>query len=272
MEETIQVAQESAGLLEKFGLNWLVLAVLAVFVIGIIVGAVKGAFKMIFAVIAIVLAITLTILLSPVTKSLFMRNAKIYNFFYQRTESLAEKNGWVGMLARMAPAASEDDVETSGADSLKILSDLLDLFGVPEKFKQSILGDESVIATMETNSDATANDALEKIEIGAYTGITNVVIKALAFITTLLVVGLILALISGLFSLLGKIPGIDKANAIAGGIAGGFISLMIIWVIFAIFTMLGNTTFGQNMLALIGENKILSFIYNHNFISSRILS
>ncbi|MCR5584769.1 MAG: CvpA family protein [Lachnospiraceae bacterium] len=272
MEETVQVAEESVNLLEKFGLNWLVLAVLAIFVIGVIIGAVKGAFKMIFAVIAIVLAIALTILISPVTKSLFMRNANIYNFFYQKTEALAEKNGWIGMLARMAPEASEDDVETGGADSIKILSDLLDLIGVPEKYKQSILGDESVIATMETNSDATTNETLEKIEIGAYTGITNVVIKALAFLTTLLIVGVVLALLSGLFSLLGKIPGIDKANAIAGGIAGGFIALMVIWVIFAIITMLGNTAFGQNMLAMIGENKILSFIYNHNFISSRILS
>ena len=270
---TLTAAEETVGIAERLGINWLLIAVIAILIIGAIVGAVKGAFKMIFAVIAIVLAIALTILISPVTRSLLMRNANVYNFFYAKTESLAEKNGWVDMLARIADNKDEEPVaETGGEDSVKLLGDLLTLIGVPEKFRQSILGDESVIATMEKNSDATTNDTLETIQRGAYTGITNVVIKALAFLLTLLIVGIILALLGGLLNLLSKIPGIDKANAIAGAIAGGFIALLVIWVIFAIITMLGNTSFGQQMLAMIGENKLLSFIYNHNFISSRILS
>ncbi len=272
MEETVQAAEESVSFVEKFGINWLFIAVIAILIIGVVVGISKGAFKMIFAVIAVVLAIALTILISPVTKSLLMRNARVYNFFYQKTEALAEKNKWAAVIARMAPEATEEDVETDGAESIRILSDMLDVIGVPESIKQSILGDESVITTLETNSDANTNDALERIEIGAYTGITNVVIKAFSFLLTLLIVGVILALLGGVFNLLGKIPGVDKVNAIAGGIAGGFIALIIIWIIFAIITMFGNTSFGQHMLALIAENKLLSFIYDHNFISSRILS
>jgi hypothetical protein len=86
------------------------------------------------------------------------------------------------------------------------------------------------------------------------------------------VVGVILAVVGGLFGLPGKIPGVDKVNMIAGGISGGFIALAVVWIVFAVFTSLSASSFGQKMLALIAENPLLTFIYNHNFITRNILS
>ncbi len=271
MEETVQKAGESLSFLESLHINWLLIAVILIIVAGIIFGAVKGALKMIFVIVATVLAISLTILLSPITKAKMMSSPSIYNFFYSKTEAIAEKNKWAQTIA-MLLEEKEDKPESGGTESIDLIGELMDAMGVPEKFKESVVGDESVIANIEASSDADVNERSESIQKGVYTGITNVIVKAVAFLLTLLIVGIVLAMLGGVTNLLGHLPGIDKVNSIVGAMAGGLIALVIVWIIFAVITMFSATAFGQKMLALITENPILSFIYNHNFINKRILS
>ncbi len=271
-EEAATIAEKSASLLDKLHINLLLIGVLAIIAIGAIIGAHKGAFKMIFAVIGIVLAISLTVLLSPITKSMLMSRPNVYNFFYEKVEALAEKNKWAEVISNMASSKSDDtqSIESSGSNSVALMNELMNTMNVPEGFRESILGDEGVISNLEISADANANETAESLQKGAYTGITNLIIKAVAFIITLLVVGIILAMLGGLTNLLSHIPGIEQANSIAGAIAGGLIGLVIVWVIFVIITMISATAIGQKMLAMINENPLLSFIYNHNFISSKV--
>ncbi len=265
-------AEEALGIMEKLHINALFIAVVVLILAGAIIGAVKGLLKMIFAVIGIVLAITLTIAISPITRGKLMSNAKFYNYVYSKTEALAEKNNWAQVIATLLASKGETKEETGGEDSMKLLGELMETVGVPKKFSEAVVGDESVIANMAIESDADVNAQAESLQKGAYTGITNVIIKAAAFLLTLLIVGAVIALIGGMFSLIGKAPGVENVNKVAGAIAGGFIGLMAVWVLFAIITMLGATAFGQKMLAMVEENALLSFIYNHNFITARFLS
>ncbi len=267
----ILAAEEAGSILEKLHLNWLVIAVVIIVIAGVIIGANKGAFKMIFTVIAIVLAISLTILISPITKAKLMSSPKIYDFFYEKTEKLAGDNQWAQLISQKLEEKGEEPSD-DGESSVELLNDLLDTMGVPEKYKESIAGDESVIRNMEISADADTNERAENVQKGVYTGITNVVVKAVAFLITLFIVGIILAVLGGFTNLLAKIPGVDKVNAIVGAIAGGLIALVIIWVLFAGATALSATGFGQTILAMIKENRLLTFIYEHNFITSRILS
>ena len=271
-EEAATIAEKSASLLDKLHINLLLIGVLAIIAIGAIIGARKGAFKMIFAVIGIVLAISLTVLLSPITKSMLMSRPNVYNFFYEKVEALADKNKWAEVISNMASSKSDDTqiIENSGSNSVALMNELMNTMNVPESFRESILGDEGVISNLEISADANANETAESLKKGAYTGITNLIIKAVAFIITLLIVGIILAMLGGLTNLLSHIPGIEQANSIAGAIAGGLIGLVIVWVIFVIITMISATAIGQKMLAMINENPLLSFIYNHNFISSKV--
>ncbi len=271
MKEALLAAENSVDIMQKLHVNWLLIVVLVIIIAGIVTGAVKGAFKMIFTVVAIVIAISFTIIISPVVKAKMLNSPKIYNFFYQKTESIAEKNNWAKTISKMLED-KEEKPESSGADSVKLLEDALDTMGVPEKFKESVIGDESVIRNMEISSDADANEQAESIQKGAYTGVTNVVVKAVAFLTTLFIVGIVLALLGGITDLLGKIPCVDKVNAIVGAMAGGLIGLVIVWIIFAVATMLSATVFGQKIITLISEKHLLSFIYNHNYNTTRILS
>jgi uncharacterized membrane protein YuzA (DUF378 family) len=271
-DEAATIAEKSASILDKLHINLLLIGVLAIIAIGAIIGAHKGAFKMIFAVIGIVLAISLTILLSPITKSMIMSRPNLYNFFYTKTEALAEKNKWASVIANLASSKEEDteSIENSGSDSVALMNELLETMDVPESFRESIVGDESVITGFEVSADANANETAESLKKGAYTGITNLIVKAVAFIGTLLIVGIVLAMLGGITNLLGRIPGIEQANSIAGAIAGGLIGLVVVWVLFVIITMISATSIGQKMLAMINENPLLSFIYNHNFISSKV--
>ena len=268
---TLDATEQGVNILEKLHINWLCILVVGLILAGIILGAVKGAFKLIYIAVAFAMAIILTNFLSPITKAKMMGNPKIYNFFYEKTETLGEKSTIAKMIANLT-AVKETKPETSGSDSLELFGDVLDTLNLPESVKQSMVGDESALANLEISMDADVNEAADSMKKGTYTGITNIVVKAIAFLLTLLVVGVILAVVGGLFGLLGKIPGVDKVNMIAGGISGGFIALAVVWIVFAVFTSLSASSFGQKMLALIAENPLLTFIYNHNFITRNILS
>ena len=259
------------AVIDNLNLNWVFFVVVGILLAGVIIGYLKGVLKMIFFVISVFLAIFFTIVLSPITRSWLFKSDKLYNFVYARMESLIENNGWAEIIAEKI-AGDGTDTETGGEESVNTAREILSALGIPESMQESILGDESALAKLEMSSDAEVNDRLIAAENGTCTGITNVIIKALAFLLTLLIVGILIAIVSGTLNLLGKIPGVGSVNKIVGGLIGGCAALLVVWVLFGIVTMFGATAVGQEILAKISENPVLSFIYDHSIISARILS
>ncbi len=257
--------------LDSLKLNWVFFVVVGILLTGVIIGYLKGVFKMIFLVISIFLAVFFTIVLSPITRSWLFKSDALYNFVYSRMEALIENNGWAEVIAENI-AGDGTDAETGGEESIDTAREILSAIGIPESMRESILGDESVLNRLEISSDADVNERLASAEDGTCTGITNVTIKALSFLLTLLIVGIIIAILSGMLNLLGKIPGVGSVNKIVGGLMGGCVALFVVWVLFGIVTVFGATAAGQEILAKIAENPVLSFIYDHSIISARILS
>lgn len=94
--------------------------------------------------------------------------------------------------------------------------------------------------------------------------LTDMVVSGIAYITTVLLValGLIIALaLSNLVSVIPVVGGIDKT----GGIVFGFAqSILIVWGLMLVITLFSAFSWGTDMMKMIDESKILTFVYKKN--------
>ena len=71
--------------------------------------------------------------------------------------------------------------------------------------------------------------------------------------------------------IISKLPVLHQINTLSGALVGALEGLVLVWIGFIIFTMLGSTAFGQEALGLITESELLSYLYNNNILSKSIL-
>ena len=61
-----------------------------------------------------------------------------------------------------------------------------------------------------------------------------------------------------------KLPLLKQANQLAGLALGAFQAVLIIWLFFAVVTIISGTEFGQSVFGYINSSKLLSFLYKNN--------
>lgn len=97
-----------------------------------------------------------------------------------------------------------------------------------------------------------------------------IVMNCLAFIVIQLVIMIALFVLLYISKILTEIPilhGIDKA----GGVMLGVIqALAIIWSLFILISLLGNTSLGVAAFAQIMDNPILNYLYEHNWLLNTV--
>ncbi|MBP5159379.1 MAG: CvpA family protein [Lachnospiraceae bacterium] len=130
---------------------------------------------------------------------------------------------------------------------------------------------EKVEENLSDNNSDEAYKALqaEEQDIKHYTSvyIAGLIVKALAFIVTFVIVSLLLWLICHLLNVVAKLPVINFFNRVLGCAAGILEGLVVIWLMFVLVAAMAQTTFGMSVLKMIGESKILMFLYGHNLIT-----
>ena len=98
--------------------------------------------------------------------------------------------------------------------------------------------------------------------VGAY--LARMVVNVIAFLITFIIVTLILRAIIFALDVVTELPVLGCLNRIAGAGLGIVIALIIVWVIFIIFTLLYTTTIGRSVYAMIQDNTWLKLIYDYN--------
>ena len=139
---------------------------------------------------------------------------------------------------------------------------LIDSLPLPETFKETLLENN----TAENYVSMQAQNFEEYV----CRQITNVIINAIAFVVTLLLAIVALAILCKTLNLLAKLPLLKQINAAAGLAAGVVEGLLVVWILFVILTMFAGSDFGRNALAMISENPLLDFLYKNNMVSKFI--
>jgi len=225
-------------------MNWVLIAVIAIFAVFGWLGVRKGFIKLVFSLVSTIAALVFATLFSPVVATIMKNNEAVVGFFDDKVESLIQFS------------KSEETATGSKQESL------IDELPLPEIFKESLIEDN----TAETYLDFQAENFKQYV----CRRITNVIINAIAFVVTLAVAIIALIVLCATLNLIAKLPILHQINTAAGLAAGLAEGLLLVWILFVVVTMFAGSAFGQNALAMIAENPLLDFIYKNNLVSKFI--
>lgn len=226
-------------------MNWILIAVIAIIALLGWLGMKKGLVKMVFSLVSTIAALLIAMLFSPVVSGMMKNNEAIVGFFDEK----------IGAIVDFSPEEAEEETESKQES-------LIDALPLPETFKDSLMENN----TAENYISMQARN----FEDYVCRQITNVIINAIAFVITLVLAIIALALLCKTLDLLAKLPVLRQINTVAGLAAGIAEGVLLVWVLFAILTMFAGSEFGKDALAMIGENPLLDFLYKNNLISKYI--
>jgi len=220
-------------------MNILVLALLAILVINAIIGMKVGFVKTVFSLCFMIVAVILTIWINPYVNDFMRGNDKVYDSISTKVETVLHLE-------------NEKDADVSGQTTQ------IEGLALPQSIKDSLI----------KNNTADVYEALSIDNFKEYvtTYLSGIIINALAFILTFLVILIALWIVSIALDLISKLPLINQINKTAGLLAGVVHGLVIVWLFCILVTVFGGTELGQKALQMIGESQLLSFIYNNNFL------
>lgn len=236
-------------------MNWLLLLAVVIIGVGAFLGWRAGFVKAVFSLVSTIAVIILTLLLSPIVTGFLEGNETI-------TGAIDGKLNDIINLEFMVEDVEDPTDPASFVDNMSL----------PESIK-TVLKEaiENILVEKKEEADNFVGDQLAALEDYICEVLTNMIINALGFVITFVVVAVGMAVLCFVLDALSKLPVIHQLNAIAGIAFGALEGLVVLWLLFIIITMLGSTGFGQAALTMISESEILSFLYDHNFISKIVI-
>lgn len=226
-------------------MNWILIVVIGIVVLLGWLGLKKGLIKMVFSLVSTIVALLVAMIFSPVVAGVMKNNEAIVGFFDEK----------IGALVDFSPEEAKEESESKQES-------LIEALPLPETFKESL--------TKNNTEESYVSMRAQSFEEYVCRQITNVIINAIAFVITLVLAIIALALLCKTLDLLAKLPVIRQINSIAGLAAGVAEGLLLIWVLFAVLTMFAGSEFGKEALAMISENPLLDFLYKNNMVSKYI--
>lgn len=226
-------------------MNWILIAVIGIVAVLGWLGMKKGLIKMVFSLVSTIAALLIAMLFSPVVSGMMKNNEAVVGFFDEK----------IGALVDFSPEEAKEETESKQES-------LIESLPLPETFKDSLLKNNT--------AESYVSMQVQNFEAYVCRQITNVIINAIAFVITLVLAIIALALLCKTLDLLAKLPVLRQINAVAGLAAGIAEGVLLVWVLFAILTMFAGSEFGKDALAMIGENPLLDFLYKNNLVSKYI--
>jgi uncharacterized membrane protein required for colicin V production len=220
-------------------MNTLVLVVLGIILIFTFLGYRAGLIKTVFSICSMIVALVLTLLISPQVSKALQANEDVVGYFSEKVDKALN-------LDKVADDSISD--KTSGIDKLPI----------PASMKDSL-------------KKNCTEKAYEVLGVSSFTdfvshSIARMIINALAFVVTFLVLIIVLRILSFTLDLISKLPVLNQINKLAGLTAGLVQGMIVVWLLCIVLTMFSGSALGKTCFEMINESKFLGFIYNNNFI------
>ena len=96
--------------------------------------------------------------------------------------------------------------------------------------------------------------------------LAETILQAVAFLVTLLLVGVFVQGIAFSLGIAAKLPVLHGINKLAGLLLGLAEGVFAVWVLFFVITVCYTTEWGGKLLVMIAENDILCWIYRSNLL------
>lgn len=211
-------------------MNWLLIAVSVFLIVCAINGYRLGFVKKLFTMVSFVITIVAASAMTPYISDFLTNNTSIYDTIKESTTGVLEGN-----------------VEDSNENNTETVEDIK----VPTIIK-------TMISDGENSITKSVNDYIS-------TQLSNTIINAISFAIAFAVITLVLRTTVFTLDIIANLPIIKGINQYAGLILGVGEGVIIIWLVFMVITILGNTEIGITLTKYIEDSKFLSFIYNNNY-------
>lgn len=131
---------------------------------------------------------------------------------------------------------------------------------------------ESVTSKLVENVEESATLTLKDIASKIFAAqMAAIIVNAVSYCIVFIVLFIILKIITAVTGIISRLPVIHQADRLGGFVTGLVEGLIVVWLMFAIVTAAGNSSWAADILAQIHSNSFLEFVYNNNLIMKIIL-
>lgn len=219
-------------------MNWLVLVILAVMAVSVFVGYKTGFMKVVLSLVSWVIVLIACYVATPVVADIIIEVTPLEEVL----ESTINEE-----LNQALDGIVEGVIETEALAELEAK--------LPEQIKDAILGEHASLAEMITSTGDIEIDA------GKLAGIAA---SLIALIVVLVATKIGLFVVSTVMDVAAKLPLIGQANTLLGIAAGAVQGLIWCWVVIAVVAMLAFTGTNTELMLLVNDSQILTWLYENN--------
>ncbi|MBO5278740.1 MAG: CvpA family protein [Lachnospiraceae bacterium] len=222
--------------------NMLLIGVAAFMALCIFNGYRKGFLKIALSMAALVGTIMIVSILNPYVSKFLMDNTGLYEVLHESTSEF---------VTEIFESQIDKEINTRTDEVFAI-----DHLTLPKAIREKLIEDNNSVIY----------DALGVSEFEEYISryLACMILNAISFIGTLVIAGFVVKVIFVMADIIEKVPGIKGMNKLAGMLLGFLQGIIIIWIGCLVVTAFGATKTGQEILSMIQDSVILSFIYNNN--------
>ncbi len=223
------------------GLNWLLVAVISLFVIFIVRGYNRGFLRMAVSLTGLILVVYVATRLVPGTTEILVNSDYVFN----------SVNGRITEVFH--------DINSKYNESTKQEQDhAISEYNLPEL----------VIADLIMNN---TKEVYEKMKVRIFEdyvakSLTVFIIKCGVFVSLYVALALVMWMVLQVTGVISRIPVIHGLNKYLGLVSGGVLALLIVWLFFFVLVMLLGNELADSLLTEIHSDRFLSFLYNNNIL------
>ena len=269
-------------------MNWLLMVIVALFVLLAIIGGIKGFLKIGLSLGSIIISALLMVMVSPYVSGVIINKTPVYSMIQDAfienfipdvsAEELAKTDltgtPLEGYTVRDIEGMSKLDWQKLGLSS----RELIRLIGeIPEdvqreKIENSILPDVIKKHILENN----VPEVYAKLGVTSFPGyvsayVARVMVALISFALTFVFVCIIMKALSAFVEIIDILPVIGWLNHMAGIVAGIFMALLIVWLVFIGITVLSTFGVGGGTLGMIKASPFLQILYENNIILKKLM-
>ena len=223
-------------------MNWLLMAVIIAFAIGIFVGYKKGMFYLVISLVSWLVIVGVSIWATPTISAYLTAHTDIEEKIQEKCEK--------SILEKLEDKKGEilDQTELS---SMNIY--------IPPQILKKVMGESNIPGVDDTVDDLAA-------------GLTDMIVYSISFLIILVLAAIIRALLRHLVIKVNDIPVIGKLNRVLGSVLASIECLIIIWIVFAIVAMNATEEISMMITSYVYESSLLTLLYENNLILSFLIN
>ena len=223
-------------------MNVLTIIVLIIFLVFILNGYRKGFIRKFASMFFFIAASMLVYLATPHISS-FLKN---YTPVYKVIEDKCEQ-------AFLTDDGNAEE-ETSQLEQIKFIENL----EIPEVLQKQL--------TSNNNKSVYENLAVESFKNYIVSYLATLILNIISYVVTFILVSVILRLAIKALDVMAKLPIIHGINQFLGLFLGLLQGVLVVWLIFLVITIFSSTSAGRQLLLMVSESPILTFIYDSNLL------